>query len=211
MPRNETKQIILRRALSLFSQKGYDAVSVAEIAQAVGIKAPSLYKHYQSKQDIFDAILAEMARRYEAQASSLQMTGSDASADSALFMDISEDTLIQMGKQLFLYFLHDEYVCAFRKMLTVEQYHSPVLAALYTKQYADDPLSYQSMLFGLLLQSGNWSQGNAQITALHFYAPLYLLLTLCDRQPEREAEAVQLLEQHIRQFNCLYRKGDSQA
>lgn len=41
-----TKQRILSEALKLFASKGYEAVSVAQIAGAVGIKAPSLYKHY---------------------------------------------------------------------------------------------------------------------------------------------------------------------
>ena len=50
-----TKQKILAEALSLFSEKGYSAVYVGEIAEAVGIKAPSLYKHYKSKQDIFNS------------------------------------------------------------------------------------------------------------------------------------------------------------
>ena len=51
-----TKQRILLEALRLFSRKGYDAVSVEQIADAVGVKAPSLYKHYKSKQDIFDVM-----------------------------------------------------------------------------------------------------------------------------------------------------------
>ena len=41
----DTKQRILEKSLELFSTKGYDAVSVGEIAKAVGIKAPSLYNH----------------------------------------------------------------------------------------------------------------------------------------------------------------------
>ena len=53
----DTKQRILEKSLELFSTKGYDAVSVGEIAKAVGIKAPSLYNHFPSKQAIFDAIL----------------------------------------------------------------------------------------------------------------------------------------------------------
>ena len=53
----DTKQRILEKSLELFSTKGYDAVSVGEIAKAVGIKAPSLYNHSPSKQAIFDAIL----------------------------------------------------------------------------------------------------------------------------------------------------------
>lgn len=54
-----TKERILDEALTLFSQYGYDAVSVAKIADAVGIKPPSLYKHFKSKEDIFNAILAK--------------------------------------------------------------------------------------------------------------------------------------------------------
>lgn len=44
-----TKEKILKEALNLFAEKGYNAVYVGEIADAVGIKAPSLYKHYKSK------------------------------------------------------------------------------------------------------------------------------------------------------------------
>ena len=62
MKQEDTKQKILDKALALFSSRGYDAVSVGEIAQAVGIKAPSLYNHFPSKQAIFDA-LVDVRRR----------------------------------------------------------------------------------------------------------------------------------------------------
>lgn len=206
MSEQNTKQKILSEALTLFSEHGYNAVSVGQIAFAVGIKAPSLYKHYKSKQDIFLAILSEMKERYEKQVTLLNMDGSNPAADVSVFSDISEEMLIQMGTQLFLYFLHDEFVCRFRKMLTLEQYHSAELAALFSKQYVDDPLSYQGMLFGLLFSQGVFVEAPPDIMALHFYAPLYLLLSQCDRQPEREAESLKLLERHIRQFNHLYCK-----
>lgn len=61
----DTKQRILEKSLELFSAKGYDAVSVGEIAKAVGIKAPSLYNHFPSKQAIFDAIVESTAAHYE--------------------------------------------------------------------------------------------------------------------------------------------------
>ena len=56
----KTKDKILRKALHLFSRDGYEAVTVEKIAMAVGIKAPSLYKHYKGKRDIFDTIVAHM-------------------------------------------------------------------------------------------------------------------------------------------------------
>ena len=205
-----TKSRILDASLTLFSEKGYHSVSVAEIADAVGIKAPSLYKHYKCKRDIFNGILTEMQVRYEKQTATLQLNGSNPSADAGIFSSVSEDSLIQMGIGLFTYFLRDDYVCRFRKMLTIEQFHDAELAALYTKQYTDDPLSYQSQILSMLGACGLFRNANTDVMALHFYAPLYLLLMLCDREPEREPEALLLLEQHIRQFNQIYKKENTQ-
>lgn len=199
-----TKQKILKEALNLFAEKGYHAVYVGDIAEAVGIKAPSLYKHYKSKQDIFNAILEEMKKSYDQQAAALKMNGNDADADANIFSAVSEDQLVQMGLKLFTYFLHDDYASKFRKMLTIEQFHDADLSSLYQKQYIDDPLSYQATIFSLLSVNGYLSQDNIKIMALHFYAPIYMLLTVCDRQPEREKEILQLIEQHIRQFNRRY-------
>lgn len=204
-----TKEKILKEALNLFAEKGYNAVYVGEIADAVGIKAPSLYKHYKSKQDIFNAILEEMKNRYDQQALGLNMDGNNAEADANLFSEISEEQLVQMGLGLFSYFLHDEYASKFRKMLTVEQFRNPELSLLYQKQYVDDPLSYQGAMFAMLSANGFLIGENSDIMALHFYAPIYMLLTVCDRQPEREAEILQQIERHIRQFNRLYVKGEA--
>ncbi|MCH5324834.1 MAG: TetR/AcrR family transcriptional regulator [Eubacterium sp.] len=201
-----TKQKILKEALNLFSEKGYNEVYVGDIAEAVGIKAPSLYKHYKSKQDIFNAILDEMKNGYEQQALALSMDGNNAETDAGVFSAVSEDRLVQMGTMLFMYFLHDDTASKFRKMLTIEQFRDPSLSLLYQKQYIDDPLSYQTAMFALLTANGFMIQQDPDIMALHFYAPIYMLLTVCDRQPERENEILRTVEQHIRQFNRLYVK-----
>lgn len=201
-----TKQKILDEALTLFSERGYNAVYVGDIAAAVGIKAPSLYKHYKSKKDIFKAILTEMESNYNKQTAGLNMNGNDAGEDASIFATVSEDTLVQMGIGLFQFFLHDDYASKFRKMLTIEQFHDNDLSRLYSKQYVDDPLSYQTSIFTLISISGVFKNVKPNIMALHFYAPIYMLLTVCDRQPEREKEALQLIEEHIRQFNYIYDK-----
>lgn len=204
-----TKKRILDEALKLFSEKGYANVFVSEIAEAVGIKAPSLYKHYKSKHDIFDAILDEMKQSYDKQAEALNMNGNNPSADAEVFTAVSEDDLVKMGIGLFMYFLHDEYTQKFRKMLTIEQFHNTELARLFSKQYADDPLSYQSAMFAMLSANGVLKQQNPNVMALQFYAPIFMLLTMCDREPQREAELIKLLEQHIRQFSRIYSKEEN--
>ncbi len=44
-----TRDKILNETLTLFSENGFDGTSVAQIAEKVGIKAPSLYNHFKGK------------------------------------------------------------------------------------------------------------------------------------------------------------------
>ena len=199
-----TKQRILDEALTLFSEKGYANVFVNDIAERVGIKAPSLYKHYKNKQAIFDAIIDEMNNKFEQQAQALSINGTDPTADAEVYRNMDEDHLIKLGNDLFTYFLHDSYTKRFRKMLTLEQFQDKDLAKVYSRQYFDAPLSYQGMLLGLLVSQGLLVTENVPVMTLHFYAPIYMLLTVCDREPDREPEALKLIEEHIRQFDKLY-------
>ena len=199
-----TKEKILDEALTLFSEKGYANVFVGDIADRVGIKAPSLYKHFKNKQAIFDAIIDEMNRRFEEQAKAMQINGNDAAKDAGIYETLSEDQLLKLGREFFLYYLHDDYNRKFRKMLTLEQFHDKDLAKVYSKLYVDDPLSYQGMLFGFMVTAGVLKTENVQVMTLHFYAPIYFMLTVCDREPEREPEMLKLLDEHIKQFDRLY-------
>ena len=200
----DTKRKILDEALTLFSEKGYANVYVADIAERVGIKAPSLYKHYKNKRAIFDAIIDLMNSRFAEQAKALQISGNDAATDSKIYQSMSEEDLLKLGREFFLFYLHDDYNKRFRKMLTIEQFNSKELADIYTKLYVDDPLSYQSMLLGMVAAAGMLHTDNVEIMTLHFYSPIYYLLTICDRDPSREPGALQTLDEHIKQFNRLY-------
>lgn len=179
---------------------------MGEIAGAVGIKAPSLYNHFKSKRDIFNAILQKMQENYVRQADALNIKGTQADSDAAFFGSCSEETLIQTGKGLFLFFLHDEWTAKFRRMLTVEQFKSGDISCLYSEQYFDGPIAYQAQMLGMLAACGVLNCAEPKIAAVQFYSPIYMLLELCDREPQRENEALELIEQHIRQFNKLYEK-----
>ena len=200
----DTKQRILDEALTLFSEKGYANVFVNDIAEKVGIKAPSLYKHYKNKQAIFDAIIEEMNQRFKQQAETLSIDGSNPVIDAEIYKKMDEDHLVKLGSDLFTYYLHDSYTKRFRKMLTLEQFKDKELAKVYSQQYFDMPLSYQGMLLGMLVAQGILAADDISVMTLQFYSPIYMLLTVCDREPDREKEALKLLEKHIRQFDKVY-------
>lgn len=202
-----TRDRILLEALRLFSQRGYDAVSVEQIAAAVGIKAPSLYKHYKSKRDIFDAIFEETARRYGAFTDAISIHIQNSEQDVALFESITADDLVEKVKALIDYSLHDEYVSLFRRMMTIEQFRTPELSALYSQRYVEQIHTYHSRLFSRMIQAGVLADEDPMILAMMYDAPILILLGECDRHPEKEPEAMQTLEAHIRLFYRTFQRG----
>ena len=203
---NSTKERIIYESLRLFSEKGFDGVSMREIAAAVDIKAASLYAHFKGKEAIYQAIVDTMKQRYNQETMLLHIDGSDAKADVSVYKNISMEQLYSIGEQLFLFFVHDEYTKMYRKMLTMEQFKNPVLAAEFSKQYFDEAISYQSKLFAMLAESGVFSIADSEVMAVQFFSPIYVMMTICDRQPQRESEMLNLLKRHIDQFARIYQK-----
>jgi AcrR family transcriptional regulator len=58
------KAEILRTASGLFREKGYNAVTMRDLASALGIKAASLYNHIASKQEILQKIVIGIAEDF---------------------------------------------------------------------------------------------------------------------------------------------------
>ena len=134
-----TKQKILNEALTLFAEKGYSAVYVGEIADAVGIKTPSLYKHYKSKQDIFNSCVEVFAERMENIRNNIQLPGSKAASFS--YETITEEQLIEVANALFMFYLQDNVAAKFRKMLMIERYHNPEINRLFEDLFITGAIS----------------------------------------------------------------------
>ena len=210
MERRDTKHVILDEALELFSTSGFDGVTVADIADAVGIKAASLYKHYASKQDIFNSILTKAVDSYQAMTGQLGIDGIAASNDVERYAEMGTDALIQTGTAFFQYFLHDDTARKLRRLLTIEQYKNPSASKIFIDQYIDAPIEYQSVLFKEFMDQGIMAKLDSDIAAAHFFSPMYFMLCLCDNCPEREPEALDFIRRHIVQFSKLYMLGGAQ-
>ena len=207
MRQEDTRKKILDQALELFAARGYDAVSVGEIAEAVGIKAPSLYNHFPSKQAIFDALVASTAARYEADTGKIDIHVQNAPQDIPAFSQITSDALFEKVRQIFEYSLHDKTIASFRRMMTIEQFRSPELAALYTRRYVQRLMDYHAGIFRVLIAQGEICAQDPDALALMYVAPVLTLLGICDRQPERERECLEKLRQHVNLFFVMVHGG----
>ncbi|MGB3605825.1 MAG: TetR/AcrR family transcriptional regulator [Psychroserpens sp.] len=64
MKQETRKDEIIKTAAKLFKEKGYSAVTMRDLAKAMGIKAASLYNHISSKQDILKTIIISIAEEF---------------------------------------------------------------------------------------------------------------------------------------------------
>lgn len=67
-----TREKIIDASVMLFSDKGYDKVSMRDIAAVIGIKAASIYHHFPSKRDILKALYSLYTREYRRESPSLE-------------------------------------------------------------------------------------------------------------------------------------------
>ena len=195
-----TKEKITATALALFAQRGYDGVSVRDICKQVGIKESSLYYHFPSKQAIFDAILETTSAHYQKDTAEISVHVQDSQKDIPVFSHISEELLVEKVRQIFLYSLHDKTISQFRRMMTLEQFRSPKFAELLSKRYVDWMISYHAGIFRALVANGELRNEDPNTLAWMYVSPIIVLLNVCDRQPEREAESLEKLDAHVRLF-----------
>lgn len=201
-----TKDSIIYQALTLFSDKGYEGVSMRDIAGAVGIKAASLYNHFKSKEDIFDSIIEEMSKRYEEAIMKMQVPHGELEEVAQTYMKVTEDKLVNIAKSVFLYFLKDDFASKFRRMLTIEQFRSSKAGDVFQNFFVDGAVNFETALFDKMIREGGFIDCDPYVMALHFYSPLFLLLNKYDRLHDREDEALEIVTRHVKQFSAVYTK-----
>lgn len=201
-----TREKIIYEALSLFSISGYDAVTIREIASAVGIKESSVYNHFENKRDILNKIIEETLTRYYDTLESIKLPQSENENVSELYDNITDEVFLQMCTNIFLFYLKDDYISKLRRLLTIEQYGNKEIEEIFRYVFIDRVLETQSQVLQKFIDNGRFIRGDAYTMALHFYSPVFLLLYKYDNCPENEEQAIKALKMHASQYNAIYRR-----
>lgn len=200
-----TKVIIINEALTLFSTKGYDGVSMRDIAKEVGIQAPSIYNHFSSKEEIFNSIIDEMSKRYHEMAMKSQ---APQVLEDALdvYVNMTTDALVNIARHLLTFMLKDDFTVKFRKLLTVEQYRSEKASIAYQNFFINGALSFETTLFHEMMKKGVFITCNPEIMAYHFYGPIFLMINQFSGMTYDEDVVMTLVGEHVKQFSSIYVK-----
>ena len=207
MQKVNTKQEILKAALDLFSVQGYEATSVSQIADAVGIRKATMYSHFASKQDILEGLMAEISEQYGKHSIFIHTDWND-SAFAEAKRNLSAEDVEQLVFKQIRYILHDPMISKARKMLTIEQFRNAQMAKLQTERNYANVMKYFTELMRFFISRGKLKDCDAEIMAAELCLPVSVWINLCDREPEREEEVIKLVGRHIHNFFNLYRIQD---
>ena len=189
-----TREKILDAALTLFAKNGYDGTSMEEISSEVGIKAPSLYKHFKGKEDIFNTLLDNAEARYEE---------NFGSAENAVIPDSIESFIISTMKSV-SFTISDPMIRKIRIFLIKEQFRNERLADITTRhQILGLQKMYTKIVEGMM-KKGLLKKDDPSLIAMELITPVVLYVSRTDREPGYRKEALKTIEKHLRHVCGLY-------
>lgn len=203
-----TKEKILLVSLELFAKKGFDGVSVREIAKEVGVRESALYKHYKNKQEIMDSIIEVMGKRIGEAYVEYQIPEAISENVPKAYEMLTVDQLCEMSWKLFQLYTKDPQVSAYRRLMMREQFNNKEAAQKYCDHYITGVIKKQSKVFELLVGAGLFRKEDPEIIALQFYSPIFLMFQRYDCEPEKEEEIKEMVFRHVRSFGAIYQKWD---
>ena len=187
----DTKERILAGALDLFSQNGYAGTNIRELTASLGMVKSGVYKHFASKEDIWNTLLDEMIAYYD------EHFGSPEHLPPV--PDSGED-LVAMTMQMVDFTVHDERVVKTRKLLTIEQFRDERARVLATKHFLTGLTEMFTHIFSGMMDRGLLRRDDPAMLAFAYTAPISALIHLCDREPEKTEEAMAQVEAFSRHF-----------
>lgn len=162
-----TKELIMETALEMFSKKGYAAVSMRDISGAVGIRASSLYYHFKSKQDIFDAVV----QRADALTDELKGMFYNALGNST---EVKCENFVLAGKAYVTGYLRNDKIGPLFQMLENERFHDSKLNDLWKKMLFEAPIEHEILVFKTLYNSGIIKSKEAEKLAAEYHGIVML-------------------------------------
>ena len=191
----DTKERILAAALDLFSQNGYAGTNIRELSAALRLVKSGVYKHFGSKEEIWNTLLDELIAYYEARFGSPEHLPP---------VPDSLEALVAMTMRMVDFTVHDEKVVKTRKLLSIEQFRDDRARELATKHFLTGLTEMFTPLFAGMMDKGLLRRDEPAMLAFAYTAPISALIHLCDREPEKTEAVIGQVEAFTRHFIHVY-------
>lgn len=157
-----TKERIFDISLDLFSQKGFDAVSVREIARTVGIRESSIYNHYKNKEAILDAIIEYFK-------SELNQSGIP-EEDAETLMEQSPEVFFNVGAKMYINQINTPKMEKIWRLVSIETYHNEKIREFFKKELLEEPITAWESVFQTLIEKKMIKPLNPRTLAYEYFS-----------------------------------------
>lgn len=174
-----TKEKIFDVSLDLFSKKGYDSVSLREIADEVGIKKSSIYSHYPSKEailmDIFEYFTDFFKYNKLINSKDLLLT-----ADNEILLE-NPELFYHKGSEAIKVMVSEERNLKIWKLIFIQMHYNENIRIFFQNEILAKPLLFWNEFFTILKEKGIIRKDcNPKLLAKEYYSfPIYLLFEIC--------------------------------
>ena len=162
------KEEIIYATLELAAENGMKGVSMSQIADKVGIKAPSLYNHFRSKDEMIKAMYSFL--RDQAQVGS-----SGGTPDYSKLADKSTEEILLGSVSEYMGIVTNKYMLQFFKVLYSERTTNPIAATIIIEETERMLQSTRNMFYALVVH-GKIKNENVDIAAMTYSLTIHSLI-----------------------------------
>ena len=174
-----TKEKIFDVSLDLFSKKGYDSVSLREIAEEVGIKKSSIYSHYPSKEAILMDIFEYFSDLFEYD-ELLNSKDYILSPDNKILLE-NPELFYHRGSEAIKEMFLQERNLKIWKLIFIQMHYNKKIRLFFKNEILVKPLTFWKGFFTILMENGIIRQDlNPDLLAREYYSfPIYSIVEIC--------------------------------
>jgi AcrR family transcriptional regulator len=155
-----TKQKIFACALELFSIRGFNGVSMRDIAQKVGIKGSSIYNHYSGKKAIMDDICETFARTLDVSRPPLSQI--DRMVDQMNAVELFQSLITAYGKKI------NRSWTQMARIIFSEHFYNETAREVFKKELIQENVAYYVSVLTIMEQREKIKRCNKKLTATLF-------------------------------------------
>ena len=172
-----TREKIMDVALHMFSERGYEAVSIRDICGEVGIKESTLYYHFKNKKDILDSLVAKFRSHIDGLLGHVEeiSTKPEGKVTEGKARTDDDPSLQMVDSYMMDSYLFDPFCNLMLRLMMIEQFHNEEIRVLYEKTMFSDPYEIQMNVFKKLSMAGVIPEDRVEMIVKEYHAYMTML------------------------------------
>src|SRR5271157_52468 len=156
-----TKEQIRDVAIDLFSKKGYDAVSIREIARTVGINEASIYNHYKGKEDIMDSIIESLIAEFN--------PGPEEAPVEVLLEKYGPEVYMNIAGKAVTERMKEPHIGVICRLICIELYHNEKIRDFFKMTFMEPSHRIWELTFRKMMDLGYIKEYDERLLSTEFF------------------------------------------